>query len=98
MSDTSERKEPEVIKVTTISRSAKVTKSPTESGNQKKKRKYSYGAIAYSLAKWIGIPVLLVVALLGGMHFGYSVVGNEPAEDVWNLTAIRHMIALVFGK
>jgi hypothetical protein len=70
-------------------------KTPTGSGNKKKKSKKN--KIVLRVALWLGIPLLLIGSLIGGLLVGYTVVGNEPASEIWDLTALKHMVALVFG-
>jgi hypothetical protein len=46
---------------------------------------------------FFGLPLLAVVALVGGLLIGYSVVGNDPAGDVLTRDLWQHLYNLIYG-
>ncbi|QYR22086.1 DNA-directed RNA polymerase subunit beta [Paenibacillus sp. sptzw28] len=43
------------------------------------------------------VPLLCIVAVLGGMYIGYSIIGKRPAADVFHWATWKHMYDLVFA-
>jgi nitrate reductase NapE component len=43
------------------------------------------------------VPILCIVAVLGGMYIGYSIIGKRPAADVFHWATWKHMYDLVFA-
>ncbi|WP_438447469.1 DNA-directed RNA polymerase subunit beta [Gorillibacterium sp. sgz5001074] len=43
------------------------------------------------------IPAVCVLALFIGMAAGYSVLGDRPMSDIWDLETWKHMFDLVFS-
>ncbi|RAP74289.1 hypothetical protein DL346_23075 [Paenibacillus montanisoli] len=62
----------------------------------RKKRHPALRALLWTLRKSI-VPILCVLALLGGMYAGYAVLGHRPGEEVFDLATWKHMYDLVFA-
>ena len=43
------------------------------------------------------IPVLLVLALFGGMVFGYVVLGDQELSEVFEWGTWKHVFDLIFA-
>jgi hypothetical protein len=75
------------------------TASAKESkGSGKKKKKSNRNKMIIRILLLLGIPLLLAASLAGGLVVGYSVLGNEPSSEMWDFTALKHIVALVFGE
>ncbi|MEC0373007.1 DNA-directed RNA polymerase subunit beta [Paenibacillus chibensis] len=46
--------------------------------------------------RWM-IPLFLVLALIGGMAFGYVFIGKQSLSDVFEWKTWQHVIDLVFA-
>ncbi len=60
------------------------------------KRHPALRALLWTLRKSI-VPALFVVALIGGLYVGYTVLGKKPGEDVFEWHTWKHMYDLVFA-
>ncbi|EGK10703.1 DNA-directed RNA polymerase subunit beta [Kroppenstedtia eburnea] len=49
------------------------------------------------LFTFIWFPLLLVAALAGGLLIGYSVIGDDPAGDVFTRDLWEHLYNLIYG-
>lgn len=49
------------------------------------------------LFTFVWLPLLLVAALAGGLLIGYSVIGNDPAGDVFTRDLWEHLYNLIYG-
>ncbi|SEL31138.1 DNA-directed RNA polymerase subunit beta [Paenibacillus sp. cl141a] len=61
--------------------------------NTKKRSKTS----GWKIAVRIMIPVLLVMALFGGMVFGYVVLGDQELGEVFEWGTWKHVFDLIFA-
>ncbi|MEC0310129.1 DNA-directed RNA polymerase subunit beta [Paenibacillus lautus] len=61
--------------------------------NAKKRSKTS----GWKIAVRILIPVLLVLALFGGMVFGYVVLGDQELSEVFEWGTWKHVFDLIFA-
>lgn len=59
-----------------------------------KKANRPWTAIA---AKLLLVPFLLFFSLVIGLIIGYSVVGDLPASEVFDLNTYKHMYDLIFS-
>lgn len=70
-----------------------------ETEKREKRRKLSKtrkGRTIPWYAKLITVFVLLFVSLLGGLAVGYSVVGNGPVLEAFDIETYKHIYDLVF--
>ncbi|MFB9327020.1 DNA-directed RNA polymerase subunit beta [Paenibacillus aurantiacus] len=44
------------------------------------------------------VPILLLVALAGGLYIGYTKLGNGSGDDVFEWSTWKHMYDLVFSN
>lgn len=51
----------------------------------------------WKIAVRIMIPVLLVLALFGGMVFGYVVLGDQELSEVFEWSTWKHVFDLIFA-
>ncbi|MGG3309091.1 DNA-directed RNA polymerase subunit beta [Paenibacillus sp. FSL W8-0187] len=51
----------------------------------------------WKIAVRIMIPVLLVLALFGGMVFGYVVLGDQELSEVFEWGTWKHVFDLIFA-
>ncbi|GGA45651.1 hypothetical protein GCM10007416_18500 [Kroppenstedtia guangzhouensis] len=49
------------------------------------------------LFTFVWFPLLLVAALAGGLLIGYSVIGDDPAGDVFTRDLWEHLYNLIYG-
>jgi hypothetical protein len=70
-------------------------KSLQKSAGKKPKKLY-VRILLWILIKSI-VPILCVVALLGGLYYGYVVFGHGSPDDVWQWSTWQHMYDLVFS-
>lgn len=61
---------------------------------RKKAKRFSF---IWFLKKMI-VPLLFVLAFIGGLYTGYVVLGKGSADDVFKLTTWTHMYDLVYGE
>ncbi|ANA79806.1 DNA-directed RNA polymerase subunit beta [Paenibacillus glucanolyticus] len=64
------------------------------SESKAKKRSKTSG---WKLAVRIMIPVLLILALFGGMVFGYVVLGHQEFSEVFEWSTWKHVFDLIFA-
>ena len=50
----------------------------------------------WPVARHLIIPAVCVLALLFGMAAGYTVLGDRPLSEVWDIETWKHMFDLVF--
>ncbi|MBO8165424.1 MAG: DNA-directed RNA polymerase subunit beta [Brevibacillus sp.] len=48
------------------------------------------------LANLLIVPFLLFLSLLVGLMIGYSVIGDRPVSEVFDLNTYKHMYDLIF--
>ncbi|WP_337033272.1 DNA-directed RNA polymerase subunit beta [Paenibacillus illinoisensis] len=70
----------------------KVNSKPEEKEVKKKKKS------GWRVARWFLIPVLLVLALAGGMVAGYVVLGKQDIGSVFQWSTWKHVYDLVFAS
>ncbi|GAB6927573.1 hypothetical protein JCM10914A_15560 [Paenibacillus sp. JCM 10914] len=57
----------------------------------------SSSASGWKIALWIMIPFFLVAALLGGLIFGYVVLGRQELDEVFRWGTWKHVFDLIFA-
>ncbi|MFC4812002.1 DNA-directed RNA polymerase subunit beta [Paenibacillus sp. GCM10023250] len=62
----------------------------------RKKRHPAVRALRWTLLKSI-VPVLCILAVLGGMYIGYAVLGKHPGSEIFQIATWKHMYDLVFA-
>jgi len=75
---------------------AAAQRAPEKKKSSVKKRAKSRAGMPLLLRIML-VPFLLFIALLAGLITGYSIIGNGPALDVFDLETWKHMYDLVFG-
>ncbi|WP_433707499.1 DNA-directed RNA polymerase subunit beta [Paenibacillus illinoisensis] len=70
----------------------KQNSKPEKKEVQKKKKS------GWRVARWFLIPVLLVLALAGGMVAGYVVLGKQDIGSVFQWSTWKHVYDLVFAS
>lgn len=43
------------------------------------------------------VPAICIVALWSGLYIGYTVIGEQPPDDVWDWYTWRRLYDLVFA-
>jgi len=61
--------------------------------NAKKRSKTS----GWKIAARIMVPILLVLALCGGLVFGYVVLGKQELSEVFEWSTWKHVFDLIFA-
>ncbi|KOP66177.1 DNA-directed RNA polymerase subunit beta [Paenibacillus solani] len=61
--------------------------------NAKKRSKTS----GWKIAVRIMVPILLVLALCGGLVFGYVVLGKQELSEVFEWSTWKHVFDLIFA-
>ncbi|BCG61371.1 DNA-directed RNA polymerase subunit beta [Paenibacillus sp. URB8-2] len=51
----------------------------------------------WKIVQWFLIPLLLLLALGGGLAAGYVVLGNKELSDVFHWSTWKHVYDLVFA-
>ncbi|GGF91685.1 DNA-directed RNA polymerase subunit beta [Paenibacillus abyssi] len=69
--------------------------SEQEAGS-KQQRSKAARVFLWFLRKSI-VPLLLILALIGGLYAGYVFIGNGSGDDVFRWDTWRHMYDLVFS-
>ncbi|WP_378126593.1 DNA-directed RNA polymerase subunit beta [Cohnella boryungensis] len=54
--------------------------------------------IVWMSVKLLIIPVLCIAALIVGLAIGFSVLGDRPVSEVFDLKTWKHMYDLVFAE
>jgi|GEM_PF-577198 len=49
------------------------------------------------LVRMLFVPFLLFISLLIGLLIGYSVIGDKPVSQVFDLDTYKHMYDLIFA-
>ncbi len=55
------------------------------------------GRIAWMTFKILIIPVLCLLALVTGLAVGYTMLGDRPLSEVFDISTWKHMYDLVFS-
>lgn len=63
---------------------------------KKKSRLPKWARIILKILRVILVPVLCVMAILGGMIIGYVYIGEQEMSDVFKIDTWRHLYDLVF--
>lgn len=71
---------------------AKTDKAASKPKAAAKPKKSKWGLI-----QWFLIPLLLLIALGGGLAVGYVVVGKQELSDVFQWSTWKHVYDLVFA-
>lgn len=50
------------------------------------------------LTKLAVYPSLLVLSLIVGLYVGYSIIGDGPGHEVFNISTWKHMYDLIFAE
>ena len=72
-------------------------KAAEAEAGERKRRHPALRGLFWTLRKGI-VPAVCVVALIGGMYIGYSVLGKRPGGDVFQWDTWKHMYDLVFAE
>ncbi|MDT3428036.1 hypothetical protein J2Z22_003626 [Paenibacillus forsythiae] len=51
----------------------------------------------WTVIQWVLIPLLLLLALGGGLAAGYVILGNKEWSDVFHWSTWKHVYDLVFA-
>lgn len=82
-----------------IGYSSRETKPP-ENKNKKTSKKQSrlpiWARIILKILRAILVPVLCIMAVIGGMIIGYVYIGEQEMSDVFKVDTWRHLYDLVF--
>ncbi|QHT64178.1 DNA-directed RNA polymerase subunit beta [Paenibacillus lycopersici] len=62
----------------------------------RKKRHPAVRVIRWLLLKSI-VPILCVLAVIGGMYIGYAVLGKQPGDEIFQAETWKHVYDLVFA-
>ncbi|QHW35164.1 DNA-directed RNA polymerase subunit beta [Paenibacillus rhizovicinus] len=62
----------------------------------RKKRHPAVRVIRWMLLKSI-VPILCVLAVIGGMYIGYAVLGKRPGAEIFEVETWKHMYDLIFA-
>ncbi len=54
--------------------------------------------VVWMSVKLLIIPVLCIAALIVGLAIGFSVLGDRPLADVFDMKTWKHMYDLVFAE
>jgi cobalamin biosynthesis Mg chelatase CobN len=76
--------------------SPKPDKGQNES-KTKQQRPKAVRVLLWILRKSI-VPIVFVVALIGGLYTGYVILGHGPEDDVWLWSTWKHIYDLVFAE
>lgn len=71
---------------------AKADKAASKPKTAAKPKKSKWGLI-----QWFLIPLLLLIALGGGLAVGYVVFGKQELSDVFHWSTWKHVYDLVFA-
>jgi hypothetical protein len=74
-----------------------MTASPRPAGPAKRSAGRVIGRILWMTVKLLIIPVLCVMALILGLAVGYTVLGDKPVSEVFDIHTWKHMYDLVFA-
>lgn len=44
------------------------------------------------------VPIIMVAMLVAGLYIGYSLIGNQPKEEVFEWPTWRHLYDLIFAE
>lgn len=64
--------------------------------NTRSKRNLGLRILFWLLRKSI-VPALCIIAILGGMYIGYSMLGKRAGEDIFVWDTWKHMYDLIFA-
>jgi len=74
-------------------------KAPSRSnGKSKPSSGRVIARIVWVSIKILIIPVLCIAALIVGLAIGFSVLGDRPVSEVFDLDTWKHMYDLVFAE
>jgi hypothetical protein len=68
-----------------------------KNGGTRKRRPKAARILLWMLRKSI-VPVICLIALIGGLYLGYVTFGKGPEADVWQWSTWRHMYDLIFSN
>jgi hypothetical protein len=68
-----------------------------QKGKGTKKKRPRWKVIVIEVVKWTRVPVLCVIALIGGLMIGYVYMGGKQPEDVFQVETWKHLVDLVFS-
>ncbi|OXS55940.1 hypothetical protein B1A99_22220 [Cohnella sp. CIP 111063] len=74
-------------------------KAPSRSnGKSKPSAGKVIARVVWMSVKLLIIPVLCVAALIVGLAIGFSVLGDKPMSEVFDMKTWKHMYDLVFAE
>ena len=44
------------------------------------------------------VPIIMIIMLVAGLYIGYTVLGNQPKEEVFQWPTWRHLYDLIFAE
>ncbi len=68
-----------------------------KNGGTRKRRPKAVIVLLWILRKSI-VPLICLIALIGGLYMGYVTFGKGPEADVWQWSTWKHMYDLVFSN
>jgi len=75
-----------------------MTATPRSNGKSKPSSGRVIARIVWTSLKLLIIPVLCIAALIVGLAIGFSVLGDRPVSEVFDLKTWKHMYDLVFAE
>lgn len=69
----------------------------TKPQEDKRKPEPRRGVSKWTITQWFLIPLLLIVALAGGLVVGYVILGKREFSDVLQWSTWKHVYDLVFA-
>lgn len=83
-------------KSTGASQQRKADKEQTGKSNVRVKLNPALRVFLWLLRKSV-VPLLCLIAVVGGLYIGFTVVGKQPGSEVFEWSTWRHMYDLVFA-
>lgn len=69
---------------------------PKQKKTRRKRRTSLTEKILFFSAKWLFILFCLFMSVIAGLVFGYSIIGDGKASEVFDLRMWKHIYDLVF--
>lgn len=67
-----------------------------QSSNSARRTLPAWVRVTLKLLRFLIVPVLCIGALYVGLYVGYTVVGEQPSDDVLEWSTWKHLYDLVF--
>lgn len=71
---------------------------PEDEEGYEEERFPTWARVTFWLLRKSIVPIIMIVMLVVGLYAGYTILGNGPKDDVFQIDTWRHLYDLIFAE